>query len=72
MSCQITEVDVDAWFPVDGIHVLENIRYQWKRLESAQGRGITYTNTNGPFVRYAKLQVRMRGECRERFPRHRR
>ena len=46
MICQITEVDVDAWFPVDGIHILENSRYQWKRLESAQGRGITYTNTD--------------------------
>ena len=27
---------------------------------------------HGPLARYAKLQVRMRRECRERFPRHRR
>ena len=26
----------------------------------------------GPLARYAKLRVRMRRECRERFPRHRR
>ena len=26
---------------------------------------------NGPLARYAKLRVRMRRECRERFPRHR-
>ena len=25
---------------------------------------------NGPFARYAKFRVRMRRECRERFPRH--
>ena len=25
---------------------------------------------NGPLARYAKLRVRMRRECRERFPRH--
>ena len=30
------------------------------------------TAIHGPLARYAKLQVRMRGECRERFPRHRR
>ena len=27
---------------------------------------------HGPLARYAKLRVRMRRECRERFPRHRR
>ena len=27
---------------------------------------------NGPLARYVKLRVRMRRECRERFPRHRR
>ena len=27
---------------------------------------------HGPLTRYAKLRVRMRRECRERFPRHRR
>ena len=27
---------------------------------------------NGPLARYAKLRMRMRRECRERFPRHRR
>ena len=27
---------------------------------------------NGPLARYAKLRVRMRRECRERFPRDRR
>ena len=27
---------------------------------------------NGPLARYIKLRVRMRRECRERFPRHRR
>ena len=26
---------------------------------------------NGPLARYVKLRVRMRRECRERFPRHR-
>ena len=26
---------------------------------------------NGPLARYQKLRVRMRRECRERFPRHR-
>ena len=30
---------------------------------------VTY---NGPLARYVKLRVRMRRECRERFPRHRR
>ena len=28
--------------------------------------------TNGPLARLAKSRVRMRRECRERFPRHRR
>ena len=28
--------------------------------------------SHGPFARYVKLRVRMRRECRERFPRHRR
>ena len=27
---------------------------------------------NGPLARYVKLRVRMRRECRESFPRHRR
>ena len=27
---------------------------------------------HGPLARYTKLRVRMRRECRERFPRHRR
>ena len=27
---------------------------------------------HGPLARYAKLRVRMRRECRERFPHHRR
>ena len=27
---------------------------------------------HGPFVRYVKLRVRMRRECRESYPRHRR
>ena len=27
---------------------------------------------HGPLARYAKSRVRMRRECRERFPRHRR
>ena len=26
---------------------------------------------NGPLAKYVKLRVRMRRECRERFPRHR-
>ena len=29
-------------------------------------------NHHGPLARYVKLRVRMRRECRERFPRHRR
>ena len=29
------------------------------------------TGSYGPLARYAKLRVRMRRECRERFPRHR-
>ena len=28
--------------------------------------------SHGPLARYAKSRVRMRRECRERFPRHRR
>ena len=28
------------------------------------------TCSNGPLTRYVKLRVRMRWECRERFPRH--
>ena len=37
-------------------------------------RGISYIAIapNGPLTRYAKLRVRMRRECRERFPRHHR
>ena len=31
-----------------------------------------YLSWDGPLARYAKLRVRMRRECRERFPRHRR
>ena len=27
--------------------------------------------SQGPFTRYVKLRMRMRRECRERFPRHR-
>ena len=30
----------------------------------------TFIWRHGPFARYAKLRVRMRRECRERFPRH--
>ena len=30
------------------------------------------SQVNGPLARYAKSRVRMRWECRERFPRHRR
>ena len=30
------------------------------------------TPSHGPLARYVKLRVRMRRECRERFPRHRR
>ena len=29
------------------------------------------SRTHGPLARYAKLRMRMRRECRERFPRHR-
>ena len=31
-----------------------------------------HSHVNGPLARYAKLRVRMRRECRERFPRHHR
>ena len=35
--------------------------------------GLLHWHMNhGPLARYAKLRVRMRRECRERFPRHRR
>ena len=33
---------------------------------------LSNTTEHGPLARYAKLRVRMRRECRERFPRHRR
>ena len=33
---------------------------------------ISGATVNGPLARYTKLRVRMRRECRERFPRHRR
>ena len=36
------------------------------------GACATHSFTHGPLARYAKLRVRMRRECRERFPRHRR
>ena len=32
----------------------------------------SHTASNGPLARYVKLRVRMRRECRERFPHHRR
>ena len=35
-------------------------------------RLVTQILLHGPLTRYVKLRVRMRRECRERFPRHRR
>ena len=35
-------------------------------------RWVTWIWRHGPLARYVKLRVRMRRECRERFPRHRR
>ena len=42
------------------------ISMAWYKLQQLQ------CVSNGSLSRYAKLQVRMRGECRERFSRHRR
>ena len=36
-----------------------------------RNRAVTLKDVHGPLARYAKLRVRMRRECRERFPRHR-
>ena len=43
---------------------------QWRRV-SVMTSAITTNPMHGPLARYAKLRVRMRRECRERFPRHR-
>ena len=50
--------------------------YQCSSISSHNGLAPTMWHaiiwTNGPLARYVKLRVRMRRECRERFPRHRR
>ena len=38
---------------------------------SADARPYGLSAVHGPLARYVKLRVRMRRECRERFPRHR-
>ena len=40
-------------------------RYHWKKY-------VSYVFCHGPLARYVKSRVRMRRECRERFPYHRR
>ena len=51
------------------ISVLNAVRYQWFMCQDIR---IKWLMLHGPLTRYAKLRVRMRRECRERFPRHRR
>ena len=41
-------------------------------LEGEQVHPNVLESFHGSLARYAKLRVRMRRECRERFPRHRR
>ena len=56
------------------------LAFEWRRRLFGKGRGdlidhsaeITMLHDHGPLARYVKLRVRMRRECRERFPRHRR
>ena len=57
--------------------VLKNLAR--KRVKSQQTYKIPFVfcfpvatlSVHGPLARYVKLRVRMRRECRERFPRHR-
>ena len=51
--------------------VLSVFKYSWHKVISETNVDICL-RINGPLARYAKLRVRMRRECRERFPRHRR
>ena len=44
-------------------HVYGRVNIHWQLIDSSR---------HGPLARYVKLRVRMRRECRERFPRHRR
>ena len=55
-------------FPFDD--VIMGIRNSW--ILSAKNVSFFFKFwSHGPLARYAKLRVRMRRECRERFPRHR-
>ena len=50
---------------------LEN--FIWKLMAIfSQPQCVNCLHFHGPLARYVKLRVRMRRECRERFPRHRR
>ena len=46
--------------------------YPYKLLSTNWLTPLTNGSKHGPLARYVKLRVRMRRECRERFPRHRR
>ena len=51
-------------FPTQRASNAENVSIRWRHHEAFP--------CHGPLARYAKSRVRMRRECRERFPRHRR
>ena len=68
------------------VHIFYNSHYIWRKRHRID-ESINFASCiisciyqwhigevliHGPLARYAKLWVRMRQECRERFPRHRR
>ena len=78
---QITIVDVFAWWghwqisPVRP-HPRINVTCHKTWLRLSRGSGTLYWiiwngHQYGALARYVKLRLRMRRECRERFPRHR-
>ena len=55
--------------------IITNEEFHIYKIPEATEQGLCAIHEltlNGPLARYAKLRVRMRRECRERFPRHHR
>ena len=60
------KIDLDFRLPAPVPDNKDVYRCDVKFYTEVRGQNVS----NGPLTRYVKLRVRMRRECRERFPRH--